>query len=741
MSETTSVKTKAAFGASFAAKAAAFALAVSIAVFLAAYLAATVPDKFSGWETALPARGMDAVQAESAALRARYLHEAAVRPQLIRAGFLSPQELETKRGRYRSHRELDLINSQALLDVLWAMRVFPELHKTFLGMLLDGESPLQERAQSFHIYGGFLAAQAHALAHDSRADFSRRDFDFSNGTAEDRKDWFEYYGNDPLVRAHSENGRMYVPRKADPTEAAKAAAIYDGKLALARRMLPVILASVQAEMAARNAKNDAQDKAEDDPDGNARNNYRDEMEYLDDISEPIAAALNTMWEHRDDSSFLTRAGNIVASNEGTFLQRYEAVPLMVEKPGLSVAEYVFWQKYKQDLASVTGCVGTSPRHYGYILGCMGKLMPVVTGMLKAQGTFILGGQTGPGVAITRTETFTPARNLSGSLYLLADMQLAMKDAPEYDFSRAVPIFRGTLFRHMVNQPLVMPLSPKNPKDAAILKWYQEKGWSEGRTLLFSAVGAPEEVARHWSTVHLLWWPDKKKNADADPDLAYYHPVSGHFMSGILPELKGAGVSRFLGPITGLWFGRWNVDKTGWVAEKYEARPEEAPRALAARHEPPRSALYEWLTDNKPENAEKPADATAAAPKAARPGPVGPPTILLGREILNATGISYRYNYRVTLARHLDEKFHDAASSPMDVFSFTDNAVTMLNEWAINHKDQVDPAAEYLWRFRNDPVVEKRVREILAQEELSPYERLRKVRRALGLPEIKKDRGC
>ena len=696
MPETTPAVSKNAICPSFCAKAAAFALAVSVTVFLAAYLAATLPEKFSGWQAALPTQGMDAATAQGAAIRAQYLHEAEIRPQLIRAGFLSPGELGNRRTRGYSPEE-NRLSSDTLVRTLWSMRSFPELHTAFLDALLDGKTPLRDRAAKFFLYSGFLAAQAESLAKETRADFRAR--------AEAPRVWFAYYSNDSRLESRSAGGSL--------------AAEYDAKLTLARRVLPMILEGVQAEAA-------------------ARGDDLDEAEFLEDISESISQAVLTMWQKSGDPAFFPLAEDMLASGSGTFLQRIDAIPLMAEAPGLPVSEYVFWQKYRDDLASLTSSIGTSPRHYGYILGCMGDLMTATTNMLKARGTFILGGQTGPGVTVARTEEFTPARNLSGSLYLLADMQLAMKDAPEYDFTRAVPIFRGMLYRHMVNQPQVMPLNPKNPKDAAIIKWYAEKGWAEGRTLLFSAVGSPEEVARHWGTVHLVWWPDKDKPADAEPDLAYYHPVSGHFMAGMLPMLKGPGVSRFLGPVTGLWFGRWNVDKNGWVAEKYEARPEEAPQTAAmVRYTPIRSALFERLS-GAAEAEESATPETGAA--ATAPRPEGPPAILLGKEILDGMSAMYRYNYRIVLARSLSAEYPDPAVSSMDIFSFADNAVTMLNEWGIKRGEEVNPAAEYLWRFRADPAMENSLRDILSRKELRPQERLRMVRRALGQSENAQEQG-
>ncbi|MCC8193639.1 MAG: hypothetical protein LIP28_03220, partial [Deltaproteobacteria bacterium] len=114
------------------------------------------------------------------------------------------------------------------------------------------------------------------------------------------------------------------------------------------------------------------------------------------------------------------------------------------------------------------------------------------------------------------------------------------------------------------------------------------------------------------------------------------------------------------------------------------------------------------------------------------------TILVSRDVRAALGDTYRHNYRVNLARALDAKFPDAGEPPLAIFSFVDNAVTMLNEWGITRGKEVAPATEYLWRFRKDAALEKRVREILSDTERRSYERMRKVRRVLGLPETTGD---
>ena len=726
MPETTPDKPKAAICPSLCAKAAACALAISGAVFLSVFLVSNFPAKTAGWQASLPTPAMPAAEAEGAFLRAKYQHEAAVRPALIHAGFFSAADLADNRDRHRYHGDGEP-SSETLTQALWTMRAFPELHETFLTMLLDGESEPKARAAEFFRYAGFLAAAAEAIADENDGNYRSNRYRGGYDNTERFAGWFAYFRNDPRLKAvDADEGRYSHDREQDG-DPAKAGAVYDEKLALAKRVLPVILAGAQREMAAQEelARQEQEKGKSKNRADRAWGDRHSPEDYLEELSGSVNDAVLAMWKESGNPGFFALAADLINAEEGTFAQRLEAVPLIAEKPGLPVSEYLFWQRYKEDLASVTSCVGTNPSSYAYLLGCMDKLMTETTNQMKARGSFILGGQTGPGVAMARVEAFTPARNLSGSLYLLADMGLAMKDAPEYDLDRAYPIFRGMLYRYMKNQPLVLPLNPQNPKDAAVIAWYAEKGWQAGRTLLFSAAGNAADVARHWGSVHLLWWPDSRKKTDADPDLAYLHPVSGHFMTGMLPQLKGKGVSRFLGPITGLWFGRRNVDKTGWIDEKYEARPEVLPAPMASSRAPLRSPLLDWVAGAEAEKAEAaPAHSEQTA------------TIILSREIRQATGDVYRHNYRVNLARQIDRKFKDESMPPLAVFSFTDNAVTMLNEWGLSRGKEVAQATEYLWRFRNDPVIEKRIRDILADTKLSPYERMRKVRRALGLPEKK-----
>ncbi|CAK7048910.1 MAG: hypothetical protein DELT_00951 [Desulfovibrio sp.] len=748
MPDQTTEQKKAAPCPSFCGKAAGTAFAVAITIFLCVYLAATLPGKQSSWQTALPTPGMSEPEAVSALSRAYFLHEATVRPKLIEAGFVSVEDLESPRGGwYRSNEP----ESFQLTQALWKMRAFPDLHAHFLRVLTDRNKSKDDRIAEFFLLAGLLDNAASKLVDTkSRDRFSARDYE--NGSYD--IDWFAYFSAAPRLpwwdaQANRARQSMRDPQKTDP-EAIKR---YAGNMALARKTLPSLLARITEDYATQKqletkdkatleaARNEPETDAPREkgsrkkrPQPTAWGGYH-KVPYLDELAEASAKAFSIISQKRGEPAFLPLVEELLASPEGTLIQRFEAVRLLAQQPGLPASEYLFWQKHYSDLNSVSGCVGTSPTSYAYLIGCCDTFGEMTKAILKNQGTAILGTSTeGPGVTLTRTETFLSGENVSGNLYLLADMSHAMKEAPAYDLSRAVPIFRGHLFRYLKNQPLVLPLNPKNPEDAAVIAWYAAEGWKEGRTVLFTAIGTPEQVARHWASVHLLWWNNDDEKADDEPALAYLHPESGHFWLAVLPHLKGADVSRFLGPVTALWFGRENVDASGWVDEKYEARPEIAP-SLAGRNGPLTSPILDRMRNAFPTKKEP-----DTAQGLAKGHGITLPTVLFGEAIREATGENFSLAYNIALAQHLAETFPDETTPPLDALAFVNATRPILEKGGIKSARDLTAASEYLWQFRGHPEIETRIRKILSSTELRPYERLRKVRRVLGLPEDKNNRG-
>ena len=731
---------KAALSPSFCAKAAGTAFALAVAIFMCLYLVATFPGKGSSWQSALPKQGMTSEDAGAALVRAKYLHEAEVRPKLIKAGFLSDDDIAARqRGWYSQGRSKSLQMS----EILWGMRAFPELHAIFLAKLTDTSVSPDDRETFFYAMGGFLATMGDAVIKGENArDFRYRDYRGDYGRSEKAYDWFTYYAEDPRLNIRYRNHDGYYTRRGEKTPSAEEKKTYEHNLAFAKRVLPFVYEQVLSglEEYAAERKAQAEEMEKKLQADEAKHRRREDMRkvdlgrYLEKISDETGKAVAIMAAKKDDSGFFPLVKELLASKEGSLEQRFAAVSLLADRPGLPISEYLFWQKYAGDFRSISSCVGTSPTSYAYLIGCCDKLGVLTKNMLKEQGSFIIGGQEGPGVTMTRAETFLPAENTSGNLYLLADMSQALKNAPAYDLSRAIPVFQGHLFRYLKNQPLVLPLNPKNAGDAALIAWYSDKGWKAGRTVLFSATGSPSQVAAHWASIHLLWWPSSKKKADEEPDLAYMHPESGHFWLAVLPNLKGKAVSRFLGPVTALWFGRETVDKNGWLDEKYEARPETAP-SLAGRTSPLSSPILEWATGNK--GGSKGGDNGQAVKK---PYSEATATVVLGKEIRSATSDTFVHAYRIALSKHLDKKYPDEKTPPLATFAFVNATMEMLNEWKITSARDVTAASEYLWRFRNDTAIEKRIRDILSNEDLRPYERLRKVRRALGLPAEKNTRG-
>ena len=701
----------------FFCKAAAAALIVGGAIFLTCSLAVFLSEKKTDWQNSLPSVGMSADQAKSALLRAKYMHEASIRPQLIRAGIVHAGDLGNNFPGH-SHDE-DAASSDSIIKALWTMRSFPELHEPLLALLLDESIPSINRVKSFYMYGGFLATMADALA---GKDSNYWPFKYSTQSRISSEDsgWFASFRTPFLSK-----GAVKDQHNGEDT---KLCATFAERFALAKEFLPLILAGIQKD-AAFQEKCSAQEENEEDQTEQPCSCKNETADYLDNIRSSASEAMQCILEERGNPGFLSLVKELLSSEEGSLQNRYGAVPLAAEKPGLPPSEYIFWQQYHQNFISTASCVGTSPRAYAYLLGCMGDFMEAAAKELKTHGSFVLGGQEGPGIIMERVDTLAPARNVSGNLYLLADMAPAMKNAPEYDLSRAVPIFTGSLFRHLENQPLVLPLTPRNPKDAAVIKWYAEEGWKLDRTVLFSAIGSPADVARHWGSVHLLWWSNEEK--EADPSLALLHPVSGHFMAGFLSHLRGKGVTRVLGPVTGLWFGRQNVDETGWLDEKYAARPENMPAPYPVQHAPLRSPLFDRLRKDAAPDMEAVRIPPAYTENAA--------AIILSQDVILPLSENYRHNYSVTLARKIAGKFPTDEQPPLEIFSFVENTKKMLGEWKLSTIGEVDFATELLWQFREDTARKNLILDILSNTEQSPHDRIHEVRRALALPEAKDSR--
>ncbi|MDL2210736.1 hypothetical protein LJC26_08035 [Desulfovibrio sp. OttesenSCG-928-O18] len=736
MPEATTETKKGPLSPSFWLMTAILVTAVSVALFVGIFYADST-DKMDAWQQALPTRHMNTEEAEAALVRAKFLHESQVRPQLILAGFISDDDVQRAKNRYSSY-DSEQAKSASLTVALWTMRALPELREAMLRDLLDTTRSPENRVADFYTYAAILdnAAANLVTQKDSRRDDFRayRSDRYPNGG--EIAGWFAYFANDPRLNLRPADDRRYRARESRVQEkTADDKALYELNLALARRTLPMVLENVRREMRAQDdiARKETEESKNGKPRSRAAYEGSSREHYLDELSRAANEALFAMGKQRGDSAFPALADSVMNAEEGTFIERCAAVSLIAKKPGLPAAEYVFWGKYKDDLNSITRCVGTDPKHYAFLIGCCDELGVATKKMMKARGSFMLGSHDGPGMSMTRTGTFRPEQNLVGSLYLLADMDSALKDAPDYDLARAYPIFRGMLFRHMERQPLVLPLNAKSESDRKVIDWYAVEGWKTGRVLLFSATGSPADIARQWGSVHLLWWPDKKKGPEAEPDLAYLHPESGHFMLSMVPNLKGKDVSRFFGTITGLWFGRQTVDDAGWVEEKYEARPLAAP-TLPARTEPIRSPLWNWFKGT-PASDEKPVYSEAAA------------TIVLDKNLRKATAETFGHNYRITLARKLEASLPAPSASvkndavtPKDLVAFVNSTLQDLKKWELEGDTSLAQGVEYLWRFRNDPEAVTLIRDILAEKRLRPFERMRKVRRALGLPEQKKG-GC
>ena len=682
-------------------------------LFIALALTNILPEKTVSWQAALPWQGMDTQKAEASLLKAKSIHEAVIRPQLINAGFVSAKDIGNEGHRERS-------TSAQLTNILWSMRSFPEVHDSLFNSLLDKTIPIEKRLERFYTLGSFLAQTAQSLEKNTGKNRVVAHHRPHNRHYSETWSWFRYFNENP-------DFSPYPVEKKDRESWAE-------KRALAGKILPMILADVSRDFAARTA---LETKEHEEAKALGKNlppheskawAGRSRERYLHILGRSVSRAVSAFWLHRDNTSLLPLAKEFLATCDASLAIRYDCIPLIAQKPGLPASEYLFWNQYKRDLDSISSCVSTAPRSYTYLIDCCDKLGTVASTTMKQRGTLSLDGWHGPAITLTKTKSFQPVSARGDNLYLLVDMPQALKDAPDYDMSRAYPIFANMLFRHLDNQPHILPLNPANAKDAALIAWYNEKGWELNRTLLFSATGSSRDIASHWGGVHLSWWPDRSGKDKGEPRLAYLHPENGYFMLGVLPQLRGKAASRFLGPVTGLWFGRKTIHETGWVDEKYEARPErgiaQLPLPVSIRK---KSALLTWAS------RKLCADTGTDAVKKATPYNDALATIAFGPDISKALDVTFEHNNSIDLARELQKLFPTPEATPQEVFSFTEKNLVQLAHWGIMRNSNARSAIQYLWQFRNDPKAVALMNQIFSKKDIPARARVEHVRRALDLP--------
>lgn len=644
------------------------ALALGAALSLCLLLPNLASQKISPWRAALPTAAMSADQAKTALARAGYLHEAAVRPLLVRAGLYDPEEAK---------RELaprgTVGNSLGYASMLWAFRDFPTVYDKLLALLLDTGLPAPLRSERFYLLVSGLSNAADALAKE-KGDWSSLNSYFSTDYL--RKT--AYFTRNPALKTHN------------ATASAEALAIYRQKLDLAREFLPLLQSDLEQAMAATTAKRAASGSTAETDGGSARRLIEDATPYARYAGE----ALVTIWAQRNDPTFRPLAFELLRTPGASAAERYPAVSLLAQTPGLPRAEYLAWAPYRSDLNDIKACVGENPRSFAYLIGCCDKLGDLLRASMKKRGVMLTSAGSGPGITLRKVDAppLTPSPE-QGALFLLADMRQAFKDAPSYDFSRAYPLLADTPLRRLENQPLILPLKPGNGGDEALLRWYADKGWQQGRAVLLSSKADPKNLAAHLATLQLMWWPRQDKDGAEKEQMAYMHYQNGAFLTGFLPHLKGEAAARFLGPVTGIWFGVKEVESDHW----YAAAPE-APVTL--------------------------------------PLP-GLPTLLLAPDARQDLRTQYRLREWVELARALLAESPVPAQTPAQAVNFVSRTERELYQWGFKSVAERKIAIGYLWRFRADPEATAKLRAIFSDKAVTQgAQKLRDARKALGIPDAK-----
>lgn len=681
-------------------------VAATLIILLAAFLL-TLPATFirktppavdtSTWRAALPTVETAAQDVIPALLRARQLFEAEIRPSLLEAGFASPDDMPDTDPDYYAFYDEDA-PSALLTEKLWQFRAFPEIQSALFEGLLDTSLPAEYRVGRFTGISASLAAAAEVLA--SEDIHASGDFDWDG--LDDGNPWLSYFSLDPRIfgsvlgEDEREEFEEYGFAIAGTTPEDIAA--YKEKLRLAAQTLPIFHADMLAEETALLERLGAEGYDL----GERYNDDAAPWERDDIFMGDAGAALLAMWENREKPAVRNSGLAILQSDALSAEQRYMAVPLAAKKPGLPIAEYIQWARYEGDLDGITRCVGTAPYFFGYIISCCDDLGDALRTDMRSRTTLLLGPtENAPGITIRKVDSLPPIA-AKDPIYFLADMEHALQDTPGYDLSRALPIFEGTLLRHLENQPLLLPLDVQ--RDDALIRWYLAGGAAKGRLMLFSAKGTAKEVARHLGDIHLMWWPkserEKQENGNDDPDMALMHLGNGPFMKGVLPAISGEAAARFLGPVTGIWYLVEELNGDQW----YEAKPD-------------------------------PALAAYPKPYPGKPGVRGP-VFMLSEEVDDSLGAEISYNVNIMESRRLMREFpapDSAPISPEEAFNFVRAHRDEAYGYDISGRENLNKAAELFWRFRMDEKATAILREILGNDTLSAYKRLEEARRAMGLP--------
>ena len=304
-------------------KAALTALVIAGALALLLLLPNLAAQKISPWRGALPTANMNATEAQTALLRAEYLHEAAIRPLLIKAGFYGPDDAVTDGKPYYIRNQG---NSLHYASLLWAFRDIPEAHDKLLAVLTDTSLPTQVRSQRFLLLVNALNGVAEVLVTEKNSWISIGNY-FSPNVAKR----MAYFNTNPAVTSTS-------------SPSPEALAVHRQKLALAREFLPFMLTDMLREMDATAAIASKASAAEEKKGSKAASLLGDSAPFARYAGE----ALLTLWNKRDDPGFRPLAFELLKDPKAPAAQRYPAVALLAKKPGLPRAEYLAWAPYRSD---------------------------------------------------------------------------------------------------------------------------------------------------------------------------------------------------------------------------------------------------------------------------------------------------------------------------------------------------------------------------------------------------------
>lgn len=627
---------------------------------LAACLWGAIP--FQALAAKTPEAAVNAATFEAEQTRKERMFAAEVRPKLFEAGFGSLEELadESRDSYYdEDYDDRDMERGTGPLSrMLWRYAAFPDIQAKLLAGLTQSSLTREVRIARFKAQHRLLCVCLEAL----RQEKANRSAYYSE-SSESRQ--LVFWRDARLL--YNDDSRIWeeIP--------AAEQALREKKFAFARSTLPIFLAMYEEDAPAEHlasmaaAGMPAFTPWEERQSGSEQPAWR--LQDVTEIREIAPEAMLALWNKRDDKTFRSFAGKLLASGAGTPDMRLKALALASHYPGKSQAEYFAGLTLEESAQSANSCWVSKRRQFAYGLtfgGCGETPFEEYVAKLRLGPRITTEDGTGPGIRVTVLDQ--PVFRSTSPKYLLVYTQKSLPEKLRPALESAINALAGTPLEYMRDGPRIVALNPQNPTHKALLDWYTQKGAAEGRGVLFASSRPAAGISAQTVRMHMTLW---ERNAGA-VDQVCSLPYSGSFFKVLLPELRGKAASHFMGALDTLWFYHPSIEGGVW----YEAK------------------------------AEKPLPALTPAEQAG--------ALTLSKDCLKKTDVAYRADWFIWKTRTFLQDYPNPKLTPQQGFDLVREADAIgMNRYKKdeNVSYKVNDCLALIWRSYGTPV-EQEVRSLM-----------------------------